>query len=146
MKKTTLAFIVLFAIIGIIAFNRINSPSQIKSSNKLQKQNEAIKVEKPSSSTQSAESIGSDEINLNVNFPANGLTINQSSVTVEGVTLPQAFVFVNENELKADDAGNFSTKVELDEGENIIVIIASDEAGNNSEKEITVIYDPEITQ
>ncbi|QQG44471.1 MAG: hypothetical protein HYW86_00960 [Candidatus Roizmanbacteria bacterium] len=147
MKKSTKIFLILLlAVIGIIAFTKNNNPSSIKLQDKIQQQNETPKIEKPASSTQSAENIGKDEINLNINSPANNIVTNQPSVAVEGTTIPKAFVFVNEQELRADDLGNFSTTVNLDEGDNFIVVVASDEGGNNSEKELIVTYDPGETQ
>ena len=68
--------------------------------------------------------------------------VTDSSLTVSGVTDANAEVFVNEFELEADEEGNFSQELTLEEGENIIVITAVDEAGNFAERELTVMYEP----
>jgi len=80
------------------------------------------------------------QIALTVDSPANNSTVTTSSVTVSGRTTPNADVFVNDTELKANAAGDFSTSVQLDEGDNTLVVGANDSNGNYSEKEITVTY------
>ena len=75
---------------------------------------------------------------LNILEPQNGITLNNSRVRVKGKTVPNADVFVNNQELKADRQGNFTTIVTLDEGENTIFIVANDYDGNFAEKELTV--------
>ncbi len=79
---------------------------------------------------------------LSVTSPTNNSTVTNSSVAVRGKTAPRADVFVNEAEGKADDNGNFSVSVQLDEGENYFVIVANDEFGNAIEAELTVTYEP----
>jgi hypothetical protein len=79
-----------------------------------------------------------EPITLNISEPLPGATVSNSSVRVKGKTLPMAVVFINEKEMRADRAGNFSTTVSLEEGENSIIILAHDADGNFSEKEITV--------
>ena len=63
------------------------------------------------------------------------------SVTVTGKSFPYAEVFINDTEIKADASGNFTAPVTLDEGENIISVMANDENGNSAEQEITVTYE-----
>lgn len=75
---------------------------------------------------------------LTITNPVDGITVNQSSLTIVGKTAPLASVYINDSQLTADNAGNFSTKITLDEGENIIYILAHDNLGEAAEKEITV--------
>ncbi len=79
-------------------------------------------------------------LSLTINQPADKSSVTASTVTVSGKTQPKADVSVNDTDLKADIQGNFSTRITLDEGENTIVIVATDENGNYAEKEITVTY------
>lgn len=51
-------------------------------------------------------------------------------------------ITVNEQWTRADDEGNFSHRFRLEEGENKIKVVAKDEAGNETEKELTVSYEP----
>ncbi len=91
------------------------------------------------SSSQSATKVGG-EISLTIDTPANNSTVTSPTVKVSGKTVPNADVSVNDTELKADGSGNFSTTVTLDEGENIIGIVANDANGNSSEQDLTVTY------
>lgn len=75
---------------------------------------------------------------LSVDSPENNATVSTSQITVLGITVPEADVSVNEKEIKADKNGNFSVKIDLEEGENIIFVIANDAQGNYAEKEIIV--------
>ncbi len=80
------------------------------------------------------------QITLDITSPQNGATVTTSAVTVAGKTVPNADVNVNDVSLKADAQGNFSTRLTLDEGDNMIDVVANDANGNNSEQEITVTY------
>lgn len=71
-----------------------------------------------------------------------GSIVKTNKVTIKGATVPKAEVFINDLGLVADAKGNFSGTITLDEGDNPISIIAVDENGNYSEKEITVTYEP----
>jgi hypothetical protein len=75
---------------------------------------------------------------LEVSQPVNNTTVGNAAVSVIGKTIPNGSVFVNDQELKADINGNFSTNTTLLEGENEIVIVASDDFGNSAEKDITL--------
>lgn len=75
---------------------------------------------------------------LEINYPTNGITVNQPTITLTGKTIPGAEVFVNDLQLKAKNDGSFSTTVNLEEGENVLTVIANDNQGNYLEKEITV--------
>lgn len=82
------------------------------------------------------------EIALEVTSPQASSTINTSSVLVQGKTSPLADVFVNDIETKADNSGNFSVNLNLDEGENNITVLTNDSEGNFAEKELIVSYEP----
>jgi hypothetical protein len=81
-------------------------------------------------------------ISLQITRPQPNTMVNSSTVTVEGKTSPNAEVFVNDAEVKADKTGNFSASITLDEGENPIVVTANDSEGNNAEQQILVTYQP----
>lgn len=80
---------------------------------------------------------------LMIMSPTPDATVTTAAVTVSGKTFPNADVFVDEQELKADAKGMFSTTVTLDEGENSILVTANDDDGNDAEQEIMVTYEPE---
>lgn len=79
---------------------------------------------------------------LEVTSPSDGDIVVSPSLTITGTTEGNAEVFINENEVKADPQGNFSTIITLEEGENIIVVTSSDDEGNYAEKTLTVIFEP----
>lgn len=74
---------------------------------------------------------------------------NETSLLVEGVSESGATVeiFLNDKktEVVADEAGVFTTKLTLLDGENTIYALARDKAGNESQeaKKITVVFDNE---
>lgn len=94
----------------------------------------------PSENTTTSGTAQASEIPLTVSTPSNNLTVSTSSIAVSGKTTASADVSVNDQDIKADTAGNFSTTLTLDEGENTIDIVASDKNGNFAEKELTVNF------
>jgi hypothetical protein len=75
----------------------------------------------------------SGTIPLKVIAPADGATLNRANITVEGQTAPEAAVIVNDQVDIADEQGNFSIAVSLENGLNIINVAASDDNGNQGE-------------
>lgn len=95
----------------------------------------------PTTATKEALTVTSG-ITLTISSPSNNTTVSGSSLTVKGKTVAGAEVFVNDSETKADAGGNFSVKITLEEGENYILVVANDAAGNYSEKELSITYTP----
>ena len=85
-----------------------------------------------------------EKIFLQINEPKDNMTVNNQAVTIIGKTISNGFVFVNDQEFKADSNGSFSTTVILNEGENYILVVVSDEYGNSLEKDI--VHNLESTQ
>jgi len=77
-------------------------------------------------------------ITLEINEPKSKTVFKSSSIKVSGKTSAYAEVYINDFETKADGAGNFSVNYNLDEGENLLTVVANDASGNYAEKEITV--------
>jgi len=75
---------------------------------------------------------------LEITEPKENTTYTSSSIKVSGKTSSNAEVYVNDIETKADIDGNFFVNYNLDEGENLLTIVANDSVGNYAEKEITV--------
>lgn len=77
--------------------------------------------------------------NLDINYPQDKLTISGSNqIKVEGKSDSGVRVTVNGYWAIVDNNGNFSYLLNLKKGENKINVTASDEAGNQTAKEITV--------
>lgn len=67
----------------------------------------------------------------------------EQSLPVRGKVSEEATVFVNSSRVRTDEEGNFSTTIQLGEGENKITLRAEDKAGNQTEEVIrTVEYRP----
>ncbi|MDO8658931.1 MAG: hypothetical protein Q7K55_09405 [Candidatus Levybacteria bacterium] len=118
-----------------IAFEK-KEQSKISITPKISKEN--------TSSTNKKSNIDYQEIELSIIEPKNEFISSNSSILVKGNTVPNAEAFINGIELKADKNGNFLTVFSLYEGDNSILILANDESGNYSEKEITVNYQSSI--
>ena len=89
----------------------------------------------PTANTQQPKKI---DFFVDISSPVNNSTVNSADLVVRGKTTPHAEIFINDLETKADDQGNFFLNLILDEGENILSILANDTEGNYLEKEITV--------
>lgn len=79
-----------------------------------------------------------EKISLSVSEPKDNITVNNPTLNIKGKTLTNAYVFINEQELRADKNGQFISMITLEEGENYVLIVVSDDAGNSLEKDIIV--------
>ena len=66
----------------------------------------------------------------------------EKSLLVQGKTEPEVSVSLNGRIIIVNSQGEFSTTLSLNQGENQIKLVAQDKAGNETEKEIKVIYFP----
>lgn len=74
--------------------------------------------------------------------PADNTKTSQSEIKIKGSTDKETFIKVNDIPVVVDAVGNFETNLRLKEGDNIITIIAEDQAGNQEEKTLKVTYQP----
>jgi hypothetical protein len=79
---------------------------------------------------------------LQVLSPQDEAVVNTPQVDVIGLALPGAVVSVNDEILIVGDDQQFKTTATLDEGPNLIEIIASDENGHEISLTLTVTYEP----
>ncbi len=79
---------------------------------------------------------------LNINTPTDGQSFSkdQNSVNVTGTTDPGVNVTVNGFWAVMDENNNFSYNLPLQNGDNQIKVIATDQAGNKTEKDLKVNY------
>ncbi|MFZ5366416.1 MAG: Ig-like domain-containing protein [Patescibacteria group bacterium] len=66
----------------------------------------------------------------------------QRKIQISGKTDPGTILTINEHLEVLDKDGNFSLSFTLSEGENVLKFIATDQAGNKTEKEIKVTFTP----
>jgi hypothetical protein len=78
--------------------------------------------------------------NLDIQYPEDGLTVYEQQLEIRGVTEPEAKVTINDYLVMTESDGIFSHIVDLSEGDNQIVIVSEDIAGNKTEKTLTVNY------
>lgn len=85
-----------------------------------------------------------DSPQLSIDSPTEGQSFSKDDKTAQvlGKTDPGAKVTVNDLWAIVDENGNFSYSLPLRDGENVIKIVAVDEAGNKTEAERKVSYSP----
>lgn len=128
---------VLLITLGLLVIYRKNSGQIIGDEKGISIENLLPKNEKKEAEQASQAQVG-QKMFLEVSFPINGATFTSPTISVKGTTLPYAEIFINDVEAKADSSGNFSVNLTLEEGENLIYILANDSSGNFIEKELTV--------
>ncbi len=82
---------------------------------------------------------------LEITSPQDGANFygeQEKSITIQGKTEPEVSIALNGRIIIVNSEGEFSTSLSLNEGENQILVVAQDRAGNETEKEIKVIYFP----
>jgi hypothetical protein len=83
---------------------------------------------------------------LEIIQPIDGAQVSTSAVLVTGKTIPDAVVSASVDDAveiaNVDQDGNFSVTVNLEEGPNLIEVVASDQLGNDESSSIAVIYVP----
>lgn len=81
-------------------------------------------------------------IELQVISPQDGDTITTSQVDVIGIAAAGSVVSVNDDILILGEDQQFKSTVSLDEGPNLIEVVASDDNGNETSVILTVTYEP----
>lgn len=88
--------------------------------------------------------IDATDLVLTLNDASYQQTVNKAAVTVRGTVTDNgsgiANVTVNGVSVAADSSGNFSAKVDLKQGNNVITVIATDNAGRSVSASRTIIY------
>ena len=80
------------------------------------------------------------ELFLEILTPKDESIIQTEEITVTGKTLPTAIVSVNGELTLVKEDGEFSSKITLKEGPNLIEAVASDLGGNEIGEILTIIY------
>lgn len=136
MKKYFPVILITLFAIAIFTYLQKNNSSinkLLNSKNKETTKSGGVEI-KPTNSTIAK----SEKIFLQVNEPKSNITVNDPIINISGKTISNTYVFINEQELRADMNGNFASATTLDEGENYILIVVSDDLGNSVEKDILV--------
>ena len=75
-------------------------------------------------------------------YPPDGLTVSQPEVNVLGVTTLDAIVGVNQIPVEVNSFGVFSASVALEEGANLVEVVATNIQGNIRFQTVAVFYTP----
>lgn len=81
------------------------------------------------------------QLKLDISAPTEGDKTNKDEITVSGSTDTDTAVKINGSPVVVNSTGSFSDTVQLQEGENKIIVEAQDTAGNNERKELTIAYE-----
>ena len=68
--------------------------------------------------------------------------VRTKTVSISGATSPDALVSVNGVLVDVNSEGVFTTSVSLDDGANLVEVVASDFKGNDVSAVLTIIYIP----
>lgn len=144
MRKLVFIFFILLLISFGLYFILNKKKIEVKELPKVFKNKTSSLIKEKSSQNPQSETVSQNEsqvLSLEIIEPQNNITVNNSRLTVKGKTNPNIEVFINDEELISDGEGNFEAVITLDEGENIITIVASDSQGNYVEKELIVNFE-----
>jgi hypothetical protein len=79
--------------------------------------------------------------NIAIASPANGAAVGLNPVEVKGQADRIAFISLNGEQIFTDKEGNFSQKLLLNHGYNIIKLEAQDKFGRTIEKVLNLVYE-----
>ena len=135
MKKIIIVPLILSVILLAFVFKSGSNKSPQQSTSQADVNETPINTLKTTSDTSSS----SKSLDLVINEPISGTEVQKSSITIKGQVNPNAYVIVNETDVTLRGNGEFVQQVTLDEGENYISIVAYDDEGNATERELLII-------
>lgn len=138
MRKEVILSVIIGLLLGLVitftVYKAKNMPEEIS---------QAPEIEKPTVIPEAA----LNPLNLTIHSPLDESVQTERETKINGTTLAYSFVviFINETPIisKADESGNFSESVKLNDGANIINVYALDEDGQSSNARRTVIVEDE---
>ncbi len=77
---------------------------------------------------------------LEISEPVNESVVNEGTITVRGLTTPDAVVSVDGEVVDVDAQGVFAVALSLEPGPNLVEVVASDMAGGQESAMLAVIY------
>lgn len=77
---------------------------------------------------------------ISVTTPLSGSTVSESEVSIAGLTQNISAISLNDRPIFIDESGNFSEKLMLYPGYNIIKLKAEDKFGAVLQKDIELVY------
>jgi hypothetical protein len=77
---------------------------------------------------------------ITVSSPVNGIAVSESLITVAGQTKNIKEITLNDRPIVIDQAGNFTERILLSYGYNILVLRAYDRFGKQTEEKLQIVY------
>ena len=75
-----------------------------------------------------------------ISTPASGLAVSESLITITGQVKNTKIITLDDRPIVVDQAGNFSEKILLSYGYNVLILKATDRFGKKTEQDLQIIY------
>ncbi len=75
-----------------------------------------------------------------ISTPASGIAVSESLISIEGQVKNGKEISLNDRPIVVDQAGNFSEKVLLSYGYNVLMLKAEDRFGKTTEQKLEIVY------
>jgi len=77
---------------------------------------------------------------ITVTSPPNGAAVSESLITISGQGKNTKIITLNDRPIVVDEQGNFSEKILLSYGYNVLELKAEDRFGKKTEQKLQVVY------
>lgn len=75
-----------------------------------------------------------------ISSPENGSAVSESLISIDGQGKNTKEITLNDRPIVVDEAGNFSEKILLSYGYNVLELKAQDKFGKKTEQELQIVY------
>lgn len=82
------------------------------------------------------------DFKIQILSPQDGEVVKTKQIEVSGNAPVETVITINDQIILVSSSGDFSAPVSLEEGPNVIELVASDEKGNELDIILTVMYEP----
>ena len=77
---------------------------------------------------------------ITVSSPANGAVVSESLISIDGQGKNTKAITLNDRPILVDEKGNFSEKILLSYGYNVLELKAEDRFGKKTQQELQIVY------
>ncbi len=77
---------------------------------------------------------------ITVTSPPNGAAVSESLISIDGQAKNTKIITLNDRPIVVDEKGNFSEKILLSYGYNVLELKAEDKFGKKTEQELQIVY------
>jgi hypothetical protein len=79
---------------------------------------------------------------IKIDYPEDGAVVDSPELEIRGSASNGTVISINDDILYVETGETFLDKIDLDEGANIIEIVASDDTGNEVQLFLTIYFEP----